>query len=97
MDICVDCKKIKKSSSSLIWHQLFCSASPREPATNPVTGEPCFTSVNDLGQKYFTDEPFEHCRSKNTDGVCEDFEPINLPPPSPRKSRQYGSIQVTDV
>lgn len=74
--ICRNCKNARcEEKGSNIWYNWYCTASPREEATDYVTGEKGFKGVNDLGGEYVTNEQFFHCRDINKNGQCEKYIP----------------------
>jgi len=77
--ICKNCSNLQlkpdpRPSCKYIWYNMYCKASPKEAATDPLTGEPCYSAKNDLGVTYYCDEPFNYCRNINTDCNCEFFK-----------------------
>lgn len=78
MTICVRCKHHsydKKISKDSRWSHL-CKypGVQREEGIDPVTGEKCFFSKNDLGTMVTTSNKSPFCSSINTCGECEFFE-----------------------
>lgn len=72
MTICKDCKHFLKLGN--IWYDMFCKASPREDATDPVTGEAGYAATNSVGGRYITDKPFNYASDINKDGNCSLFK-----------------------
>lgn len=72
--ICAECKWFQ--SKGKIWHQQFCGhpKRARKEIIDFVTGEKCFSGINDLGESYQTDQKRPHAREINNDGMCETFE-----------------------
>jgi hypothetical protein len=80
MTICKYCKHmrhdIKNRQAPDVWYNFFCSASRREKAQDPVTGEWGFLSKNSLGEINIVEEEFEYCRYVNK-GDCPKFEALH--------------------
>ena len=75
--ICVECAylthSIAKPNPPHVWHNFFCSASPREPTVDRVTGKKGFKAKNDLGGEYVIVEPYHYCKHANK-GNCPLFK-----------------------
>jgi hypothetical protein len=69
--VCVNCKSLvkKRKTGELFLFREYCGARPLPKQVDPVNGR-------------VTSEPYERCRSANTDGLCDLFE---LAPPKPRQ------------
>ena len=76
MTICKLCKHFVSSGD--IWYEQFCKAQPKPISINPVTGKHGYQSVNDLGQVYFTDNPYHYSRDINN-GDCKLFKLKGMP------------------
>lgn len=72
MTICRQCKHFIESGP--IWYDQFCGAVTNPTDIDPVTGHESFVGVNDLGTKYFDDNPHPYARDMNKTGNCELFE-----------------------
>lgn len=73
MKTCYTCQHFKNSEPNGprkdMWYNHLCKAAPLDVTINPVTGEACCKSRNDLGQEYYTNQMFEYCREINK-GDC---------------------------
>ncbi len=65
--LCIHCRFFINKGT--VWYDQFCGATPREKATDPVTGCEGYRVVNDLGRASITDEPYAYARDVN-DGQC---------------------------
>ncbi len=68
-----------------VWYNLTCKAYPRKKVVCPLTGKDAYEGVNDLGNAYTTDEPYDYCRNHNQ-GNCSAF-----------KEKSTGTIRVDDI
>lgn len=78
MNICVKCRyHFASIEPSGRWYDHYCHHPDleRDQTIDPVTGDPCYLTQNDLGRTHTTDEKHPHCRSINTDGRCGLYEP----------------------
>ena len=74
MTICIKCRHLTGTRES-IWDYLCNHPDVQgKEAINPVTGETCFSKINDLGNRYFVNESRPYAKSLNT-GRCPFYEP----------------------
>jgi hypothetical protein len=73
MKTCISCKYGNLKSD--IWYDQHCEAPAvrKVEETNPVTGKSQYRGRNDLGNVYFTDNPYPFCRDINK-GICKHWQ-----------------------
>lgn len=78
MNTCANCKHVLYTNieGKPIWYNIFCKASRRREATDPVTGEKGFVASNDLGGTFVSDQRFDFARDVNK-GNCILFKEQN--------------------
>lgn len=80
MTICVECQHHETPELAALrkpqWYDHRCAApeAALQRAVDPVTGERCYTTSNDLGGIVHTDDPRPLCRTINTGGNCPHFQ-----------------------
>lgn len=79
VSVCTKCRSFMNlepgSPREHIWYNHLCKATPLPTAIDPYDGKTKPCGVNDLGNKYFTENQFQYCRNVN-EGNCPKFQSL---------------------